>query len=139
MVLGCCVGGSSIFMSSGNSLGIVSIVKRCASAQKPCMVAGWVWVDVCELVGKCFAGCVGWCVGWLVPPTPTPPTDHKHFSVKRCVSTQNPCKVGVWVTKKKKNGVNNKYVLCAKKKSTTPDEKIINNNAHQQPTLDFMS
>ena len=67
---------------SSNSLGIASIVKRCTLAQKPCMVAGWVWIDGCDLVGKWFAGCVGWCVGWLVPPTPTSPTTHQHFSVK---------------------------------------------------------
>ena len=66
------------------------MVKRCTSAQKPCMVAGWVWVGGCQMVGKWFAGRVGWCVGWLVPPTPTPPTDHQHFGVKRCASAQNP-------------------------------------------------
>ena len=28
---------------------------------------------------------------------PTPPTTHQHFSVKRCASAKNPCKVGGWV------------------------------------------
>ena len=59
-------------LCSSNSLGVASIVTRCTSAQKLCMVAGWVLVDGCELVGKWFAWCGGWCVGRMVPPTPTP-------------------------------------------------------------------
>ena len=34
------------------------LVKRCASANKPCMVGGWVQVGGCELVGERVAGCV---------------------------------------------------------------------------------
>ena len=49
------------------------LVKRCASANKPSMVGGWVQVGGFELVGEWVAGCVGWCVNWLVPP-PTPPS-----------------------------------------------------------------
>ena len=93
---------------------------------------GWVGMgrDGCELVGKWFAGCVEWCVSWLVPPTPTPPTTHQHFSVKRCASAQNTWKVGVWVTKWKKQypGVNNKYVY--EKKISNPSPQKIN-NTHQ--------
>ena len=97
------------------------------------MVPNWVWVDGCELVGKV----VYWVhrmVRKLVGPTNTnitPPTDHQHFSVKRCASAQEPCKVGVWVTKWQKQypGVNNKYV-CARQLINNPKE----NNKNQQGT-----
>ena len=65
----CCVGGSFISVCPSNSLGIASILKRCASAKNPCMVAGWVWVDGCQLVdSRWHAVCVGWYVGGLVSP-----------------------------------------------------------------------
>ena len=100
---------------------------------------GWVGMgilDVCELVGKWFAGCHGWRVGCgLVGPTNTnaahqPP----NFSVKRCAVAHAPYKVGVWVIREKKQhkkqcpGVN-KCVLytCAKQIISN----TINNYIHQ--------
>ena len=94
------------------------------------MVAGWVWVDWYELVGKWFAGRVGWCVGWLVPTTPTP-TTNQHFNVKRCALAQNPCKVGVWVAKWKNTSekMTSTYV---QKINEQPQMKKKINNTHQQ-------
>ena len=62
-VLDFCVGVFFIYCVPAMVLEIASMVKRCTSAHKPCMVVGWVWLDGCGLVGKWFAGCVGWCVG----------------------------------------------------------------------------
>ena len=62
----------------------------------------------------------------LVPATP--PTTYQHFSVKRCASAQNPCKVGVPVTKWQNRS---KYQAHHRvKKSSSPNEKKIN-STHQ--------
>ena len=78
------------------------------------MVAGWVWVDGRELVGKWFAGCVGNVRGLVGPTNTNTNTTHRPatFQCEVMRVSANPCNLGVWVTKKRKekNGVTNKYV-----------------------------
>ena len=102
---------------------------------------GWVGMGRCLRTGGKVFCWVRRMVRGLVGPTNTNTTHRPQtFQCEAMRVNAKPLQSGcVGHQKKKKNGVNNKYVLCAKKKSTTPDEKIINNNAHQQPTLDFMS
>ena len=99
-----CVVGCSIFTLCSRNSQSYSIVNRCASAQKLCMVTGW--MGGYELLDKQFAGCVGLCVGLSIVPT-TNTANHQHLSVKLWTSVQKTRKVGasvyegrrVWVTK----------------------------------------
>ena len=101
---------------------------------------GWVGMGRCLRTGGKVFCWVRRMVRGLVGPTNTNTTHRPQtFQCEAMRVNAKPLQSGCVGHQKKKNGVNNKYVLCAKKKSTTPDEKIINNNAHQQPTLDFMS
>ena len=69
------------------------IVKRRSSAQKPCMVAGWLLVvGGCGLVSEWFT--VG---AWTSYSLNTNTTHQQNFIGKRWASWQIPCTYGGWV------------------------------------------
>ena len=73
VVMGWWVSGLLLGASVGAWASWPHLVQLCASANKPCMVGGWLQVGGCGLVGERVARCVGWCVNWFVTPPTTPP------------------------------------------------------------------